>query len=221
LSDQAAADGGIQHVAWLYRSPDEHLAGIRDFIEAGQSAGQPVLLAVPAGRLSPGWNLPGQKPGNHSLDTAELGRNPARLMPLVRAFADEHKGHDVRVVCELAWAGRSAPELDEVARYETMANLAFAAMPITMLCPYDVARLPGAAITAACGSHPRLKQGGTERINSDYRAANMRALGQPPFPVPPDAQHLSYQQDLRPVRSLVAAGVAGAGSAGGLGRVHG
>ena len=213
LSDQAAAGSGIQHVAWLYQSPDEHLAGICDFIEAGQSAGQPVLLAVPAGLLSPGWNLPGQKAGDRSLDAGELGRNPARLMPLVRAFADEHKGHAVRVVCELAWAGRSTAELDEVSRYETNANLAFDAMPITMLCPYDVARLPGSAISAACSSHPRLRQGVSERDNNDYREPNRRALGQPPLPVPPGAQRLSYQQDLRPVRSLVAAVAARAGLA--------
>jgi len=209
LSDQAAADGGIRHVAWLYRSPDEHLAGIRDFVQAGQSAGEPVLLAVPRGRLSSGWDLPA---GVRSLDTQELGRNPARLMPLVRAFADEYQGRAVRVVCELAWAGRSAPELSEVARYEVMANLAFDAMPVTMLCPYDVVGLPGSAIAAACGNHPLLRQGGRELDNADYRAApNGRVRLEPSLPVPPGAQALSYLHDLRPVRALVAAEAARAG----------
>jgi anti-sigma regulatory factor (Ser/Thr protein kinase) len=196
----------MRHVAWLYQTPDEHLAGIRDFVAAGRSAGEPVLIAVPAGLLPPGWDLPADKAGARGLDTTELGRNPSRLMPLVRAFAEEHTGQNVRVICELAWAGRSAPELSEVARYEAMVNLAFAAMPMTMLCPYDVAGLPGSAISAACGSHPWLWQGGSEHDNGDYRAAvNGQLRPQPPLPVPPRASVLSYQDDLRPVRALVAA----------------
>jgi anti-sigma regulatory factor (Ser/Thr protein kinase) len=133
-------------------------------------------------------------------------------MPLVRAFADEHRGHHVRVVCELAWAARSAPELSEVARYETTVNLAFAATPMTMLCPYDVAGLPGSAIAAACASHPWVRQGGSERDNHDYRtAANGHPRAQPPLLVPPGASVLSYRDDLRPVRALAAAEAARAG----------
>jgi anti-sigma regulatory factor (Ser/Thr protein kinase) len=213
LTDQAAAGGGIRHVAWLYRTPDEYLAGIRDFAAAGEAVGEPVLIAVPAGRLSPGWD-PGEKAGARSLDTADLGRNPARLMPLVRAFAAEHEGRDVRVLCELAWAGRSAPELGEIARFEMMANLAFAAMPVTMLCPYDVTGLPGAAITAACGSHPWLRQNGSERDNGDYRAAANGHARPQPLHVPPGVSVLSYQHDLRPVRALVASEAARAGLSG-------
>ena len=203
----------MRHVAWLYRTPDEHLSGIREFVEAGQSAGEPVLVAVPGGLRWPGWGLPGGTAGVRGLDTADLGRNPSRLMPLVRAFADAHKGHDVRVVCELTWTGRSASELSEVARYETLANLAFAATPMTMLCPYDVARLPGPAISAACSSHPWLRQEGREHDNADYRAADGK-IRPPPLLVPPGARVLSYQDDLRPVRALVAAEAARAGLSG-------
>jgi len=203
----------MRHVAWLYRTPAEHLAGIREFADAGRSAGEPVLIAVPADRLTHGWDLPGDRAGVRGLDTADLGRNPSRLMPLIRAFADEHKGQGVRVVCELAWAGRSASELSEVARYETVANLAFAPLPMTMLCPYDVARLPGSAISAACSSHPWLRQDGRERDNDDYRAADGQ-VRPPPLVVPPGARILSYQDDLRPVRALVAAEAARADLSG-------
>jgi anti-sigma regulatory factor (Ser/Thr protein kinase) len=205
----------MRHVAWLYRTPDERRAGIRDFVEAGRSAGEPVLIAVPAAGPSSGWQLPDEHAGARSLDTAELGRNPARLMPLVRDFADEHKGHFVRVVCELAWAGRSASELREVARYETTANLAFAAMPMTMLCPYDVSRLPGTAITAACDSHPMLRQGSSEGGNDSFQPVEDEiARPQPPLSVPPGAEELSYQHDLRPVRALVATAATHAGLSG-------
>jgi anti-sigma regulatory factor (Ser/Thr protein kinase) len=211
LSDQAAGGGGFHHVAWQYRTPAEHLAGIRDFIWTAQSAGEPVLLAVPGGASS-GWNL---ESGTRNLDAADLGRNPARLMPLIRAFADEHEGQQVRVVCELAWAGRSGAELSEIARYEMMATLALADMPVSMLCPYDLATLPGSAITAACSSHPWLLEGGSERDNGEYQAPpDGLARPQPPLPVPSRARALSYEGDLRPVRALVASEAASAGLSG-------
>jgi len=74
--------------------------------------------------------------------------------------------------------------------------------------------LPGSVITAACGSHPRLRQGGRERDNGDYRAANGQVRPQPPLLVPPGARVLAYQDDLRPVRALVGAEAARAGLAG-------
>jgi len=212
LSDQPAASGGFRHVAWLYRTPGEHVARIRDFAGAGRSAGEPILIAVPGGRPSLAWDLPGEEVGARFLDTADLGRNPARLMPLLAAFANEHDGRHVRIVCELAWAGRSAPELDEVARYETMANLAFGTMSMTMLCPYDVAGLPSSVITAACGSHPWLREGGSERDNRDYQGpANAQVGSGPPLLVPSGARALSYRDDLRPVRALVASEATRAG----------
>jgi anti-sigma regulatory factor (Ser/Thr protein kinase) len=206
LSDQAAAGGGIRHVAWLYRTPAEYLARIRDFAQTGASADEPVLVAVPRGQLSAGWGLQAEKAGARTLDVADLGRNPARLMPVVRAFADEHPGQHIRVICELAWAGRSGPELGEVARYEMMVNLAFAATSVTMLCPYNAAELPRSAVVAACASHPWVRQGGQEQHNGEYRSAP-DGQGRPELAlrVPPGARALSYRSDLRPVRAFVAA----------------
>jgi anti-sigma regulatory factor (Ser/Thr protein kinase) len=217
MSDQAAAPGGIRHIAWLYRTPGEYLSGIRDFAQAGIPAAEPVLVAVPAGRLPPGWNLPGGQTGARSLDSSDLGQNPARLMPAVRAFVDEHLGQRVRVVCELAWPGRSGPELGEVARYETKANLAFAQLPVTMLCPYDAGGLPASVISAACAGHPWLRHGSDERerANGDYRGApDGQGRPEAPLPVPPGARALSYRNDLRPVRALVSAEADRAGLSG-------
>lgn len=211
MSDQAATGGGVRHVAWLYRTPGEYLAGLRNFVAAGVSAGEQVLVAVPSGRLPAGW-LPDPAYGVRAVDVTGPGRNPARLMPAVRAFTDEHAGQRVRVICELAWAGRSAPELGEVARYERMVNLAFASTHITMVCPYDIAQLPGPAISAARASHPWQQQDGHEHESGQYRGGrDGQDRAEPPTPVPPDARAMSYRSDLRPVRALVAAEAGRAG----------
>lgn len=213
VSNQAALAGGYRHVAWLYRTPEEYVAGVRDFALAGVSAGEPVLLAIPAGRLPSGWSLPDGAAGTRSLDVDELGRNPARMLPVVRAFADEHAGQRVRVVAELAWPGRSASELSEVARYEMMMNLAFAGSRMRMLCPYDAAGLPGSATSAVRASHPWVRQAGRD-ASGDFDMAAATHQHVRPLPVPPGATALDYRYDLRPVRALVAAEAARAGLSG-------
>lgn len=215
LSDQAAAGGGIRHVAWLYQNSREYLAGIREFVQAGAAAAEPVLVAVPSCRLPRGWDMRGREADARTLDAAELGRNPARVLPAIRALADEHPGQHIRVVSELAWAGRSEAELGEVDRYEMMVNLAFASTPITMLCLYDAAELPRSAISAACASHPWLRQSGREYRSGEYRREqDGHARAEPPLLVPPGARTMSYRNGLRPVRALVAAEADRAGLSG-------
>lgn len=200
-------------MAWLYGSAGEYLNGVAEFVRAGVARGEPVLVLVAAGRLPPEWSRP--EAGVRYVDAADLGRNPARVMPAVRAFAEEHRGHRVRVLSELAWAGRSSPELGEVARYETMLNLAFATTAISMLCPYDAAGLPGSAISAACGSHPSIRQHGRDSDSRDFRgAADGHARVGPALRVPPDAMALTYMADLRPVRALVRSEATRAGLSG-------
>jgi anti-sigma regulatory factor (Ser/Thr protein kinase) len=199
----------------LYRTSDEYQAGIWEFVQAGVSAGEPVLVAVPAGRLPPGWILPAGKAGTRTLDAADLGRNPARLMPAIRAFADEHAGERIRVVSELAWVGRSAAELGEVARYEMMVNLAFAGIPVLMLCLYDAGELPTSTISAACATHPWLLHGGQEQRSAEYaRARDGQGRPVPSLAVPAGAHTMTYRNDLRPVRALVAAEADRAGLSG-------
>ncbi len=57
----------------------------------------------------------------------ELGRNPARIIPFWRGFADEHGGRDrpIRGIGEPIWPGRSADEIDECQRHESLLNYAF------------------------------------------------------------------------------------------------
>lgn len=203
LGNQAAAGAGIRHVAWLYRGPGEFVAGVREFA----ATAEPVLVAVPAARLPAG--LAGDDAT--VLDVEELGRNPARIMPSLRAFAQAHPDRGVRVLAELAWPGRSAAELGEVARYESMLEYAFAGHTMTIMCSYNEAELADSVISAARISHPRLLRGGREFDSGDYRSVLDGHGMAPPLLAPATARKLTYQRDLRPVRALVAAAAAEAG----------
>lgn len=215
MSDRAATGGGFRHVAWLYRTPGEYLSGIREFVAAGAAAGEPVMVAVPADRLPAGWDRLDGSADVRGLDATDLGRNPARIMPAVRAFADEQANRRVRVISELAWPGRSAPELSEVVRYEMTVNLAFAARSISILCAYDAVGLPGSVISAACASHPLVRKADRQVDSGGYDAAvARRARPGPSLPAPSGATALSYRHDLRRVRAFVAAEAARAGLSG-------
>ena len=95
MSDQAIGGSGFRHVAWCYQTPADYVAVIEEFVRAGQARGEPVLVAVPFAQLPPGWAVPGS-PQVTLTDMAEMGRNPARIIPVLRAFCDRHPGQRVR-----------------------------------------------------------------------------------------------------------------------------
>jgi len=203
VPDQAA-EGRLRHAAWLYHARDEYLSGIAEFVRAAVSGSEPVFVVVPASQLPVGWLPSG--PDVTVADMRELGRNPARLIPAIRAFADQHQGRRVRYVGEPAWAGRSAAELREVDRYEANLNQALADLDVNVLCPYNAAELSAPVIADACRTHPVLFDGRTERRSADYRGPIAWPDGPArPLLAPDSAQVLSYDGDLRPVRALVAA----------------
>jgi anti-sigma regulatory factor (Ser/Thr protein kinase) len=214
VTDAAAGDG-LAHLARLYDGPADYLAAVREFVRGGLSRGEPVLVAVPGPKvavLRP--ELP-QADGVTFADMTELGRNPARIIPSLRAFLDAHAAQRVRYLDEPVWPDRSADELREAARHEALVNQAFAGAPVTIMCLYDAAQLPGAVIEDAAMTHPVLVRDGRERASAGY----LEPPGLPPdcdlpFPPPPaDASTLVYDRDLRPVRSLVTRTAAAAGLA--------
>jgi anti-sigma regulatory factor (Ser/Thr protein kinase) len=210
VREQAATDGGFRHAAWLYHARAEYLGGIREFVQAALACREPVFVVLPGPQVPDGW-LPSE-PGVTVADMRELGGNPARIIPALRAFADRFPGRRVRYVGEPAWAGRSGAELREAARYESLLNQAFADMHISALCPYNAAQLSDAVLVDASGAHPTLRGAGGEHSNAAYRgAAAWPDSLTKPLLAPASAQVLSYNGDLRQVRALVAevAGEAG------------
>jgi anti-sigma regulatory factor (Ser/Thr protein kinase) len=156
------ADGGTEladfhHEAFFYDDDDEFLAGAVPFLRDGLEAGEPALVAVGQGRAR---ELRGElDDGGESIrfvDMAELGRNPARIIPAWRQFVDEQGGSDrpVRGIGEPVWPGRGADEIDECHRHEALLNHAFLDGPAwRLLCPYDSGALADEVLEAARRSH--------------------------------------------------------------------
>lgn len=214
MADEAVAHGGLTHLAFFYRDQAEYLARIEAFARDGLANAEPVFVAVPGDKALLVRTRLGGASGQVSYgDMAELGRNPGRLIPALRAFADSHPGHRVRFVSEPVWPGRPAAETREAARHEALINLAFSQTPVSIMCPYDAAGLAPAALLEARFTHPALLQDGQPLASADFAGQGLlppecdRPLSAPPS----FAQALGYDSDLRQVRRLVAehAGQAG------------
>jgi anti-sigma regulatory factor (Ser/Thr protein kinase) len=199
-----------QHEAFLYRDQDEFLAGTVPFVQDAVRLGQPVLVALVTPRLELLDAAIGPVGGLVSyIDMAELGGNPARIIPAWLDFVSEHggDGRPVRGVAEPQWPGRQPEEAIECQLHEGLLNLAVDPdIPLWLRCPYDVSRLPATLIDAALHSHPAVVEGGHYRGSTSYGGlhhVNSVFRSELP-PAPADSARLAFAApDLRQLRSHV------------------
>lgn len=208
-----AAESGFHHEALFYAGADEFLTGTVPFVRAGLEAEDAILVALPSTRLE---LLKGELGRDATAvrfaEMEKLGRNPARLIPVWLEFLAANLRPDggVRGLGEPVWAGRSAAELEECSRHESLLNFAFgdgAAWPL--ICPYDVAALGDEVLAEAEHNHPVTSRGGTLSGSASYLDP---LLGGDPFagelddPAGKPAELHFTIEELGQVRRFVAAG---------------
>ena len=189
------------HPALFYADTEQYLAGTVPFVRAALAAGEPVAVAVPGENLRLIRDALGaDADAVRCLDMREAGRNPGRIIPgVLHAFADGGApGRRVRIIGEPVWAGRSAAEYPACAQHEALINAAFGGREVTILCPYDTARLDERALADAHATHPVvIPPGATEpRPSEAYDPEGVVARYNRPLsltPVPgPDVLALTY-----------------------------
>jgi anti-sigma regulatory factor (Ser/Thr protein kinase) len=146
----------FRHEAFLYAGAAAFLEGTVPFIEAGLDAGEPVLVVVGRDKLEELCAELGRDAARVSFaDMAEVGRNPARIIPAWRDFLTARGGgRPARGIGEPVYSTRTADELAECQRHEALLNVAFAGGAAwRLLCPYDTASLAPEVVAAARHSH--------------------------------------------------------------------
>lgn len=147
----------FRHEALLYRGHKNFVAGCLPFILDGLDAGEPVLVVESAERtelLRTALGRDAERVG--WADMNAVGANPARIIPAWEDFVAQHggDGRRLRGIGEPVWKERSADELVECQRHESLLNVAFGdRRPWWLLCPYDVDSLDASVIDEARRSH--------------------------------------------------------------------
>jgi anti-sigma regulatory factor (Ser/Thr protein kinase) len=171
------------HPALFYRSDADYLDKIVPFVTEGLTEGHAVAVAVPAPRLRLLRDALGDPANLTMLDMSQEGRNPGRLIARVlHRFIDRHDDQYVRVVGEPMWPGRSEVEYPACVQHEALINLAFAERNVTIVCPYDLAGLPGTAIVDAYVTHPVVWGVDGASLSDSYDPDSALARYNQPFP---------------------------------------
>jgi anti-sigma regulatory factor (Ser/Thr protein kinase) len=198
-----------RHEAFLYSGSAEFLDGTTSFIRRAVTAGDPILVVVSAGKVGLLRRELGAAAGRvRFADMAEVGGNPGRIIAVWREFVQAHpSAAQLWGIGEPAYPGRSDSELAECQLHEALLNVAFdAAVPLRLLCPYDLEALAGEVIDGAQRTHPYLLQGQEQQTCGSFRPLDVSA----PFdrqrpPVPAGAASLSFESGtLSRLRAFVA-----------------
>ena len=179
----------FRHEAFFYEDDTDFVAGIVPFVREGVLLEQPVMVAVTNPRLEMvRAELGADASSVCFVDMAELGHNPARIIPGWRAFVDEHSGHGrpVRGVGEPIWEGRRRSEVAEAQLHEALLNLVVEPdTPLWLRCPYHLKALGDDIADEATRSHPALLDDDGYRGSRTYGGApHARDLFEASLPEP-------------------------------------
>jgi anti-sigma regulatory factor (Ser/Thr protein kinase) len=200
----------FRHEALLYDGPGSFLAGTVPFVREGLDGGEAVMVVLGPDKLELLRDVLGaDADAVRFADMAELGRNPARILPAWHDFLAAHGagGRPVRGIGEPISATRSDDELVECQLHEALLNRAFAdTRGFRLRCPYDVA-LDDVVLQEARCSHPIVDEGAGPSASAEFRGPDAvpAACGSPLPPPPSRADAMSFDvHALADVRRLVA-----------------
>ena len=190
--DHPGLPGTFRHEAFMYAGRDAIVAGMSAFLRDGVVAGDPALVVVSEAKIDALRAALGRDAADVLFaDMADVGANPARIIPAWRDFVSEHggSGRALRGIGEPIDAQRSAAELVECHRHEALLNLAFADTPaFWLVCPYDTEALAPDVVAAARRTHPSVVDEGVACESALFDG--LEAVAEPlaePLPDPPAA----------------------------------
>ncbi len=207
----SAAAKKFRHEALLYSGWPDFVTGTVPFIKGGLDAGEPVLVVESPAKIEL-LRVALDRDADRVLfaDMADVGANPARIIPAWQDFVARHgaEGKRLRGIGEPIWRGRTDDELVECQRHESLLNVAFGnGQAWWLLCPYDTERLDPAVIDEARRSHEFVSEGGRAWRSAEFRGID--ASGAPfdrPLPEPGTAvREMAFRaENLMAVRRMVA-----------------
>jgi transcriptional regulator with XRE-family HTH domain len=163
----------LDHKALLYSEADELVDTAGPFLEEGVERSEAVLAVTTKENIE----LLREQLGAAAqrvdfIDFAAWYTTPASVLDGFKAFAStklEAGARWIRILGEPVWAGRSDAEILLWTRYESLLNLAFAAWPLTIVCPYDERSVQPEIVRQARLTHPHTIGHEGTAASDDYR----------------------------------------------------
>jgi anti-sigma regulatory factor (Ser/Thr protein kinase) len=195
----------FQHEALLYAGSDEFVSRCSGFIRDGLNEGESILVAVAQSKIELLREALGDDAKHvRFADMAEIGGNPARIIPVWHEFATRHAAGGARGIGEPISPARRRDELIECQRHEALINLAFdSSLPWRLACPYDTAELEQDVIDEAMRSHPVVMDGNGGRPSPTYTATAEPFEGTLPEPPSQAIDRRFGLSELADLRQLV------------------
>jgi transcriptional regulator with XRE-family HTH domain len=165
----------LWHSLLAYGSDDEFQAANTPFLTQAIERSEPVLVVTTPSHIQLlRDSLDGNIGGVEFVDSVTFLTSPSDALNRYRTYAQrkfEAGAIWIRILGEPLWAGRSDAEVIAWTRFETLFNLAFAAMPMTVVCPYDTKALSEDVVANAHRTHPLVAHGTETVENPEYQAA--------------------------------------------------
>ena len=190
-SSPVRAQQSYRHEAFLWHDAEDYTNGLVPFLEEGLEAGEPTMVAVIPEHAAWLRDAMGSsaKPVSF-VDMAQVGRNPARIIPAWQQFLDDHSGpqRPVRGIGEPIWPSRRPAEVEECQLHEALLNVAIdPELPFWLICPYDADGLGADVVEEAHRSHPVIVEAGSYQGSGQYAGrAHVDALFAAPLADPAD-----------------------------------
>jgi anti-sigma regulatory factor (Ser/Thr protein kinase) len=164
----------FRHEALLYSGDDDFVRKTSAFIRDSVEADEPIFVVIAAYKIDLlKQELGADVPQVRFADMADVGMNPARIIPAWREFVDDQSARSIgtfRGVGEPIWAERSPDQLVECQRHEGLLNVAFNGQPAWWLvCPYDTTSLDETVIEEAYRTHPGVINDDTTEESAIFR----------------------------------------------------
>jgi transcriptional regulator with XRE-family HTH domain len=170
----------LEHSVFPYRADDQFQATIGSFLAEGIERSEAVLAVTSAANIELLREHLGKDAGKvEFVDAKGWYSTPIGALEGFGSFCDaklQRGAGWVRVVGEPVWAGRSDADVRLWTRYESLLNLAFAASPMTLSCPYDERSVGPEIVCQAHLTHPRAMGDGGITLNPEYADPRRFAL---------------------------------------------
>jgi anti-sigma regulatory factor (Ser/Thr protein kinase) len=169
--EASAPTNGFVHQALIYGSDQEFIDVALPFVEQGLDSREPTLVAVQERHVENLRAALGAISGELTLIPVEDWYvTSARTRDKFARWALERveDGGRVRLMGEPPWALGHDARVRDWARHESVVNVAFASLPVTLICPYDAQALPQDVLNHARDTHPEIVSAAGVSPSSSY-----------------------------------------------------